>query len=103
AEASASLLQKPHAPQAAKCEANCSGHGKCEESGRCECHAGWTGSMCDMPLCPSNCHSRGMCLHGKCICQPGWHGAACHIQRCPNDCSSAGYCFQGKCKCNEGF
>jgi len=104
ADASASLLQKPSLTHVAtKCEANCSGHGTCEESGRCTCKPGWIGSFCDMPLCPSNCNKRGMCLHGKCLCQPGWHGKACHIQRCPNDCSGSGYCIQGKCKCNEGF
>mmetsp|Transcript_42125 Transcript_42125/g.78303 ORF Transcript_42125/g.78303 Transcript_42125/m.78303 type:complete len:317 (+) Transcript_42125:122-1072(+) len=100
---SAALLQKPSKQRATKCEADCSGHGSCQSSGACKCHEGWTGSLCDMPLCPSNCNNRGMCMHGKCICKNGWYGAACHIQRCPNDCSGAGYCFQGKCMCNEGF
>ncbi|CAE7880841.1 Tenm3, partial [Symbiodinium necroappetens] len=88
-DTSASLLQKPALTHVAtKCEANCSGHGTCEESGRCACKPGWIGSFCDMPLCPSNCNKRGMCLHGKCLCEAGWHGKACHIQRCLSALSS---------------
>eukprot|EP00931_Biecheleriopsis_adriatica_P060462 TRINITY_DN36319_c0_g1_i1.p1 TRINITY_DN36319_c0_g1~~TRINITY_DN36319_c0_g1_i1.p1 ORF type:complete len:921 (+),score=197.61 TRINITY_DN36319_c0_g1_i1:211-2763(+) len=104
APAKAALLQKQPSPEATvNCEADCSGHGTCEDSGRCACAAGWTGSICDMPMCADNCNDRGLCVQGNCICESGWYGSTCHLQRCPNDCSGAGYCFKGKCKCMSGF
>lgn len=102
------FVQKPKAVEAPSpkatvtCEADCSGHGTCEESG-CVCGEEWTGSICDIPRCEQNCNQRGMCIHGQCICQDAWHGRACHIKRCPNDCSGAGYCFNGTCRCSSGF
>ncbi|CAJ1377367.1 unnamed protein product [Effrenium voratum] len=98
-----SLVQRQPSPEpTTTCEADCSGHGTCKESG-CVCGEGWTGSICDMPLCESDCNHRGMCIHGKCICDEGWHGSGCQIKRCPNDCSGAGYCFHGACRCQAGF
>lgn len=84
------------------CEADCSGHGSCTESG-CVCSDAWKGSICDIPRCEENCNERGKCIHEKCICQDGWHGSACHIKRCPSDCSGNGYCFNGTCHCSSGF
>lgn len=95
--------KQPSAEATVHCEAGCSGHGVCEDSGKCSCATGWTGSICDMPLCPGNCNSRGLCVQGNCVCEAGWYGASCHLKRCPNDCSGAGYCFEGKCKCMNGF
>eukprot|EP00930_Biecheleria_cincta_P063242 TRINITY_DN4874_c0_g1_i1.p1 TRINITY_DN4874_c0_g1~~TRINITY_DN4874_c0_g1_i1.p1 ORF type:complete len:921 (+),score=152.17 TRINITY_DN4874_c0_g1_i1:98-2860(+) len=100
----AMLLQTAPSNEATvHCEADCSGHGVCEDSGKCACATGWTGSICDMPLCPSNCNNRGLCVQGNCVCESGWYGSSCHLKRCPNDCSGAGYCFEGKCKCMNGF
>lgn len=84
------------------CEADCSGHGSCTESG-CVCSDAWKGSICDIPRCEENCNERGKCIHEKCICQEGWHGSTCHIKRCPSDCSGNGYCFNGTCHCSSGF
>lgn len=100
----AMLLQRqPSNKATAHCEADCSGHGVCEDSGKCTCATGWTGSICDMPLCQSNCNNRGLCIQGNCVCEAGWYGSSCHLKRCPNDCSGAGYCFEGRCKCMNGF
>lgn len=97
------LQKQPSAEATVHCEAGCSGHGVCEDSGKCSCATGWTGSICDMPLCPHNCHGRGLCVQGNCVCEAGWYGASCHMKRCPNDCSGSGYCFEGRCKCMSGF
>ncbi|CAK9077426.1 unnamed protein product [Durusdinium trenchii] len=102
ATAPASSPDAPSPEATVTCEADCSGHGTCEETG-CVCGDEWTGSICDIPRCEQNCNQRGMCIHGQCICQEGWHGSACHIKRCPNDCSGAGYCFNGACRCSAGF
>lgn len=49
------------------------GHGTCKESG-CVCGEGWTGSICDMPLCESDCnHSALVC---KCNIQRALGGSA---------------------------
>eukprot|EP00933_Yihiella_yeosuensis_P025412 TRINITY_DN1973_c0_g1_i3.p1 TRINITY_DN1973_c0_g1~~TRINITY_DN1973_c0_g1_i3.p1 ORF type:complete len:856 (-),score=194.27 TRINITY_DN1973_c0_g1_i3:215-2782(-) len=100
------LVQKnAPAPAAAPndCDPGCSGPTGMCENGVCKCKEGWTGSICDMPRCESDCNGRGLCVKGRCICQDGYYGDACYHQRCLNDCSGAGYCFQGKCQCISGF
>mmetsp|Transcript_95609 Transcript_95609/g.274425 ORF Transcript_95609/g.274425 Transcript_95609/m.274425 type:complete len:1124 (+) Transcript_95609:115-3486(+) len=88
------------------CSDDCNGHGTCTKVGsalKCDCDDGWEGDACDMPACPSDCNSNGMCVMGKCVCNAGFQGVSCDQLRCPDDCSGSGYCFEGACHCSSGF
>ncbi|CAF1082643.1 unnamed protein product [Adineta steineri] len=54
-------------------------YGQCRE-GICECHAGYTGTRCDIPpadLCAGiNCN-HGTCYEGRCSCPEGYTGYYC--------------------------
>ncbi|WKX99660.1 hypothetical protein Q1695_014493 [Nippostrongylus brasiliensis] len=64
------------------CEiADCSGHGRCGDEGRCHCEKGWTGDGCELRACPHpTCSDRGVCVNGQCYCSDGWRGVDCSIQ-----------------------
>ncbi|XP_073969504.1 attractin-like protein dsd isoform X2 [Rhodnius prolixus] len=58
---------------------NCSGHGVCLD-GVCTCDGFYTGSACDVPICPNNCsYSNGLCHmeKHKCDCSPKYKGEDC--------------------------
>eukprot|EP01121_Diplochlamys_sp_Union-15-3_P013870 TRINITY_DN4367_c0_g1_i1.p1 TRINITY_DN4367_c0_g1~~TRINITY_DN4367_c0_g1_i1.p1 ORF type:complete len:676 (-),score=83.34 TRINITY_DN4367_c0_g1_i1:21-2048(-) len=77
------------------------------------CPTGWTGTNCDVPLCPSDCNSRGVCSKGtnppSCSCETGWSGSACEIMDCPGapDCNLNGDCANlggtPQCLCKTGW
>lgn len=86
------------------CKLGCSGHGSCNaETQMCECVASHTGTLCDVPRCPDDCKSRGMCIAGQCICGSRHFGASCEHERCPGDCSGHGYCFNARCQCSGNY
>ena len=64
-------------------ELTCSGHGTCEEGGRCQCDEDFKGDACNILACPKNCEpngvKRGNCNSAakKCECFEGWIGEAC--------------------------
>lgn len=43
------------------CPMGCSGHGICDNDGRCACFQDWGGEDCSMPDCSTYCHSHGTC------------------------------------------
>lgn len=46
------------------CPGDCAGHGRCDVvSSRCQCHQGWGGTDCSLPVCSTDCTQRG---HGRC-------------------------------------
>ena len=48
-------------------------HIQCSESGEIICEQGWTGDLCNVPICHSKCHkTNGYCTKpGECRCKPG--------------------------------
>lgn len=46
------------------CPGDCGGHGRCDVgSSRCQCHQGWGGPDCSLPVCSTDCTQHG---HGHC-------------------------------------
>lgn len=46
------------------CPGDCGGHGRCDAgSSRCQCHQGWGGADCSLPVCSADCtqHGNGHC------------------------------------------
>ena len=86
----------------------CSGNGKCGQSGICECNDGWTGPDCGAIFCTNNCTNSQFCLPdfpiNQCICDARKSGRSCEIQLCLNNCSKAGNCTSdGSCLCEKNF
>ena len=92
----------------------CEPHGSCiNETGVCECEAGWGGEDCTSWIgipCPNDCAGNGYCDDsiGVCTCDPGWTGDDCGTWTgfpCPNDCTGHGTCDDviGICTCDPGW
>ena len=45
-------------------------YGTCNKPGQCICEEGWTGTLCDIPVCREGCHE----LNGHCrwVCNLHW-------------------------------
>lgn len=90
-----------------RCPRDCSGHGKCDEWGRCKCNARWTGVDCSQPGCPNDCSQHGTCNHNHtCTCEEGWRGVDCGKLECPEACNwrtHQGECLFDRCSCYPGF
>ena len=73
------------------CMLNCSNHGVCSSSDNtCECSEGYTGTGCQVSMCPADCNSdlgNGVCRHSPpssplqhfCLCEPGYYGDRCSL------------------------
>ncbi|KAF2365861.1 EGF-like domain [Trinorchestia longiramus] len=88
------------------CGATPSSHGVCGPDGKLRCRAGWTGKLCDEPMCSADCNKQhGFCTKpGECICQMGWRGNRC------DECIPLPGCQHGSCNgtsftcnCHEGW
>ena len=63
------------------CPDRCPANRRCV-AGKCVCAAGWVGTDCDVPICPSDCYSQlghGKCdvSAGRCLCHRGYAGSDC--------------------------
>ncbi len=82
-----------------ECPNDCSGKGKCEKDGTCNCDKKFTGVDCSKPSCPDNCSNRGECLLNEesnkytCQCIEGYSGDSC--RQCSRDffCKGRGECY----------
>ena len=77
----------------------------CTEDGQIICRAGWSGGLCDRPICAPGCDpSNGYCkTPGECQCKAGYFGENC--QSCVKllGCSH-GYCKKSyECLCEEDY
>lgn len=101
--------------------------GVCDEKGRCSCHTGWAGALCEEcdtdffgPACSPcpDCGKNGICNqtktgNGHCLCDFNWSGINCeecakdffglNCEPCPNcgESKSRGSCIDGQCVCND--
>lgn len=95
----------------------CSGHGTCEDDGRCKCVAPYAGDSCNCNN-QTACAGHGVCGNdGKCECEDGWLPERCNVcdegrfgDDCQTACDSAGTCSghgvcntNGVCVCNNGW
>jgi hypothetical protein len=78
------------------CGSSCNGHGFCSGDGTsipvCSCFQGFTGQLCEQPVCAGTPYCSGS-LHGTCISSQGsascrcigsWTGGACEIRTWPS-------------------
>lgn len=63
-----------------ECPAPCQNGGTCDE-GACDCASGWSGVVCDEPVCGLRCADHGRCIAPDvCQCDPGWFGIECTVE-----------------------
>ncbi|CAL4068877.1 unnamed protein product, partial [Meganyctiphanes norvegica] len=80
-------------------------NGYCTQPLECRCHEGWTGPLCQIPICAANCStSHGSCNKpGECRCEVGWWGDTCNECFAYPGCQH-GYCTKPwECVCEEGW
>ena len=66
---------KSLSPLGHECSCHNGGHCSKDPPYSCECGYGWTGLLCDTPLCHPQCHHAGVCVRPDvCACQPGYTG-----------------------------
>ncbi|XP_013399082.1 multiple epidermal growth factor-like domains protein 10 [Lingula anatina] len=74
----------------------------------CMCHLGWTGPLCDQPICVKHCGANAnlnteTCM---CICKQGWTGPLCDQKvDCTKNCGANGNLNTQTCTCicNQGW
>ncbi|XP_044748758.1 neurogenic locus protein delta [Coccinella septempunctata] len=80
-------------------------HYICTDDGEVKCLPGWTGDLCDVPICKSGCDPiQGYCNRpGECVCKLGYYGDKCN--KCiPLPGCQHGFCRESfECKCREGW
>ncbi|OON13706.1 EGF-like domain protein [Opisthorchis viverrini] len=71
------------------------GHYNCHpQTGAIICHPGWTGTWCNVAMCPAGC-VHGVCEEPNiCTCSDGWSGPTCDV------CIPTPGCKHGQCKFN---
>jgi len=83
----------------------CMNGGPISPEERCVCDEGWSGLLCDQPVCHSACqYPRGVCEeNGYCHCQVGWEGE--HCQRCVTypGCEHGTCTNPWECVCQQGW
>ncbi|GLH15475.1 Uncharacterized protein GBIM_19923, partial [Gryllus bimaculatus] len=75
------------------------------EEGELVCLAGWTGDLCDVPICRRGCDPlQGYCKRpGECRCKIGFYGELCNKCIALPGCQH-GYCNTSfECICDEGW
>jgi predicted nucleic acid-binding Zn-ribbon protein len=90
-------------------DGGCNGRGVCLEAKKCSCESGWSGALCDTPVC--DCKNGGTCTApGICECKQGFGGAKCEEALCNGLTTSQGACsLRGtcdatdKCTCHAGW
>ncbi|XP_047366553.1 delta-like protein 1 [Vespa velutina] len=68
-------------------------HYVCDEAGEVKCLLGWTGDLCDVPICRKGCDPlQGFCRRpGECRCKIGFYGELC------DKCVALPGCQHGRC------
>lgn len=69
----------------------------CDTQGKRICLDGWSGELCDKPICSEGCE-HGRCVEpGRCECDHGFFGPTC------KECRRSENCRHGKCRDNQPF
>ncbi|XP_063976203.1 delta-like protein C [Diachasmimorpha longicaudata] len=80
-------------------------HYVCDEDGEVKCLPGWTGDLCDVPLCRKGCDPlQGYCRRpGECHCKFGFHGE--HCEKCVEllGCQHGRCNVSFECACDPGW
>ncbi|XP_033209805.1 delta-like protein C [Belonocnema kinseyi] len=73
-------------------------HYVCDEAGEVKCIQGWTGDLCDVPICRKGCDPiQGYCRRpGECRCKLGFYGETC------DKCVALPGCQHGRCNGSFG-
>ncbi|KAL0266773.1 UNVERIFIED_CONTAM: hypothetical protein PYX00_009227 [Menopon gallinae] len=80
-------------------------HYTCDDNGEVKCLPGWTGDLCDVPICKKGCDPlQGYCKRpGECRCKLGYYGELCNKCIALPGCQH-GYCNNSfECLCEEGW
>jgi len=90
-------------PAGAFCDPACQHGGACV-SGACDCSdTGYSGSVCETPICNSPCANSGVCIGpDTCDCDgTGYEGATCETPTCTTPCQNGGACVApDTCDCD---
>ncbi|KAK0077480.1 hypothetical protein PV325_003917 [Microctonus aethiopoides] len=80
-------------------------HYVCDEAGEVKCLSGWTGDLCDVPLCRKGCDPlQGYCRRpGECLCKLGFYGELCDKCIPLPGCQHGGCNVSFECACNPGW
>ncbi|KAL8570681.1 hypothetical protein ACOMHN_039116 [Nucella lapillus] len=89
----------------AQCKQPCRNGGRCVGLNKCKCMSGYTGRLCQIPICILPCLNGGKCLAPyRCQCQQGYYGSRCHKAVCQRRCENGGRCVHpNRCQCFNGF
>lgn len=81
-------------------------NGQCVKPNQCQCASGWSGSVCNQPVCENECVN-GICqvtnLGPTCVCYQGWEGSSCQKAVCQPPCKQGECKKPYVCECNRGW
>ena len=88
------------------CDLNCN-NGECVFNETlekvCLCENGWTGSICDIPICNPSCINGNCTSPGVCNCTEGWDGDQCDNIICNPSCINGDCIAWNTCNCSDCY
>ncbi|KZC06059.1 Delta-like protein C [Dufourea novaeangliae] len=80
-------------------------HYVCDEAGEVKCLPGWTGDLCDVPICRKGCDPlQGYCRRpGECRCKLGFYGELCDKCVALPGCQHGSCNVSFECSCDPGW
>ncbi|XP_001866027.2 delta-like protein 1 [Culex quinquefasciatus] len=80
-------------------------HYVCDDNGDVKCLPGWTGDLCDVPICKKGCDPlNGYCKRpGECRCKLGFYGDNCNRCIPLPGCQHGGCQVSFECVCHKGW
>ncbi|KAK9295054.1 hypothetical protein QLX08_010531 [Tetragonisca angustula] len=80
-------------------------HYVCDEAGEVKCLPGWTGDLCDVPICRKGCDPlQGYCRRpNECRCKLGFYGELCDKCVALPGCQHGSCNVSFECSCDPGW